>query len=131
MAQGKRSLGVDFLTQRGSEDGAFHIVRGQGVSRQKRMDIAVFDQRDKGISGIPVKDDRRPQDPHDESVLFFVMNQLVQLVIVDGKRGFAGQMGPEGEFFGRGVRENKGLGMNQNAVLAVFVPAAGNQVAGI
>ena len=84
-----RLLRINVLPQRGVQVRALQIVRRQRISRQNRVDIAVFDQLGHGRTRIVVKSKGRTHDPDDLAVVSLVAQQIVKLVIIAGKSRLA------------------------------------------
>ncbi len=80
--------GVNILAQGRAETGGFKIVDSQGITGQKRMDIAVADQTGKRFARISVEGTGRADYPGDMTVFPFIPEQLIDKVIIHGKGGF-------------------------------------------
>ena len=126
MPQVHRALAIDFLAQGRGEQGAFQVVHGQGVAGQEAVDITPADQGNQGLAGIPVKDHRRPQDPQDKTVFLLKGEQRIKLIVIYGERGLPRPPGEKGKLVRRRQRLSKGLGVNIDAVLAIFAPPQGH-----
>ena len=120
VAVGLGNMRVDILPQRSAQVRAFQIMRGQRVAGQNGVDIAVFDQTAHGCARVTVKGEGRAHDPHDFAVLAVMAQHFVQLVVILRIGGFAAAAAAEGEYIlVRGFLAET-VGMQIDAVLAVF-----------
>jgi hypothetical protein len=116
------SFGIDFLSQGRAEESPFHIMDSQGIPGKHPMDVTAVNKCGKRIPRIPIKNRRRAEDPENKTVLPFMIKEIIELVIVNGKGCFTGDSRPEGEFFREVVGKIEGAGMYENAVFPVFPP---------
>jgi hypothetical protein len=73
MPIGLRLLGINILAESSFQYCAFHIMRGQCVSGQNGMNIAILNETDHRTSGVMVKGNGRAKDPNNITVFFFIL----------------------------------------------------------
>lgn len=92
-----------------------------------------------GLAGVPVEGEGRPHDPYNGAVVAVVAQKLVELVIVARERGLARAAQAEGEVVVaarvrsavlRCGQTAEAVGVDENALLAVFRASAGDEIAG-
>ena len=139
MAVGAVLLGVDVLTEGRVEVGPFQIVGGESIAGEHRVRIAGVDDFREGLAGVPVEGEGRPHDPYNGAVVAVVAQKLVELVIVARERGLARAAQAEGEVVVaarvrsavlRCGQTAEAVGVDENALLAVFRASAGDEIAG-
>src|SRR5690606_20512266 len=81
VASRNKLLGVDVLSESGTEVAGFEIVGRHGVSREKRVTVAGFDELPERVAAVPVKDDGGSRDPHDVAVVALVAQKVVEVVV--------------------------------------------------
>ena len=97
MTQGGGFLVVNVLAQGCSEKHSFYIRSSQDISSQKSMNIPSFHHPDKGLFGILDKGNCRTQNPDNKPMLPFKLKQVIELIIVKGKRGLSSELGSKGK----------------------------------
>ena len=103
----------------------------QGVARQNCVDIAAQNQLGKGLPSVIVKGKGGPQDPHDLSVVPFVAQQLIKLLIIPGKGGFPGTALAEGKAVPFGNLLLKTVVMEKNPLFSPLCPAYHHKISGL
>ncbi len=104
---------------------------GQGVASQHGVDIAVVYQLLKGVPGVVVKGKRRPHDPDDLAMVPVVAQEIINFIVILGECRLPGPVLPEGEHVLLGGALLEAVGVDVNAILAVFRPACEDQVASL
>ena len=110
-------LRVDVLPERGVKVSPLKIMRCERIACEHRVHISPFDQRGKRRARIAVKGKGRAHDPDRVSMLALMTQQLVELVIITGKRGLTGTPLPERKRLLQTSLLRKPVRPDKNAVL--------------
>ena len=101
----------------------------QGVSGQQGVHVAVHHQAGERLPGIGVKGAGRAHDPHHVAVIPLVFEQIIDIVVVLGKRGLAGSSLAEGKcLVVAALPRVKAVGVHKNTLLAVLRPPGKHQI---
>ncbi len=101
---------------------------GQCVSSEQSVNITTFNELHKGIPGILIKYHSWPQYPDNKSLLPFMFQKLIELIIVDGKGGFTREACTKCKSLREVLWKFKGISVNINAFFTILPSATGYSI---
>ncbi len=122
-------LRVDILAERRVQIRSFQVMRRQCVSCEHRIYISAGDEPGKSIPCIRVECKSGSHNPDNISVLFFIAEQLVNLIVISRECRLAGAALTECECIMMRASLAEAVRIEIDAFLAVLCAAADDEIA--
>ena len=100
----------------------------QCIAGEQSVDITTFNELHKGIPSISIKYHSRSQYPYNKTFIPFMFQELIEVVIVDGKGGLTRKACTKCKSLRKVLRKFKGIRVDIDAFFNLLSSAAGYSV---